>query len=94
MARMGMPMSPWPPLWSGTDGSCWSRKRADEGAVINQPAGHLDPANPWSRRRCREVLEETGCEVELEGLLGIAQYTAPANGVTYMRTTFYGRVTG
>ena len=36
----------------------------------------------------RETLEETGWQVELTGVLGIALYTAPSNGITYHRTTF------
>ena len=65
-------------------------EEAPEGLVINQPAGHLDPGESLVEAAHRETLEETGCEVSIEGLVGIAQYTAPANGVTYMRTTFHG----
>ncbi len=67
-------------------------EEAPEGLVINQPAGHLDPGESLIEAACRETLEETGCEVALEGLLGMAQYTSPANGVTYLRTTFFGRL--
>ncbi len=63
-------------------------ERADEGIVLNQPAGHLDPGESLFDAARRETLEETGCEVELESILGIAQYTSPANGITYLRTTF------
>ncbi len=63
-------------------------EHADEGIVLNQPAGHLDPGESLFDAARRETLEETGCEVELESVLGIAQYTSPANGVTYLRTTF------
>lgn len=68
-------------------------ERADEGVVINQPAGHLDPGETLLDAARRETLEETGCEVTLEALLGMAQYTSSANGITYLRTTFCGRVT-
>ena len=67
-------------------------EEADEGIVINQPAGHLDPGESLPEAALRETLEETGCEVALEGLLGMAQYTSPANGITYLRTTFHGRL--
>ena len=67
-------------------------ERADEGIVLNQPAGHLDPGESLLEAAVRETREETGCEIELEALLGMAQYTSPANGVTYLRTTFCGRL--
>ncbi|MEE4192869.1 MAG: NUDIX hydrolase [Halieaceae bacterium] len=67
-------------------------EQADEGIVLNQPAGHLDPGESLFTAAMRETLEETGCEVELEALLGISQYTSPANGVTYLRSTFAARL--
>ncbi len=67
-------------------------ERADEGIVLNQPAGHLDAGESLFDAARRETLEETGCEVELVSVLGVAQYTSPANGVTYLRTTFSARL--
>ncbi len=67
-------------------------ERADEGIVLNQPAGHLDPGESLFAAALRETREETGCEVELEALLGISQYTSPANGATYLRTSFAARL--
>lgn len=61
-----------------------------EGVVLNQPAGHLEPGESLVAAALRETLEESGCEIALEALLGIAQYTSPANGITYLRTTFCG----
>jgi 8-oxo-dGTP pyrophosphatase MutT (NUDIX family) len=63
---------------------------ADEGRVFNQPAGHLEAGETLVEAALRETLEETGHEVRLEGILGMALYTSPANGVTYHRTTFFG----
>jgi len=59
--------------------------------VFNQPAGHLEPGESITAAALRETLEETGWEVELQGVIGIGLYTAPGNGVTYCRTTFLAR---
>lgn len=56
--------------------------------VFNQPAGHLEPNESLGQAALRETLEETGWQVELCGILGVALYTAPGNQVTYVRTTF------
>src|SRR5690554_476316 len=59
--------------------------------VLNQPAGHLEPGETLIEAAVRETLEETGWTVEVLGLVGVGLYTAPSNGVTYYRTTFFGR---
>ena len=57
-------------------------------AVLNQPAGHLDPHETLIEAAVRETLEETGWDVEPTGVVGIYLYTAPSNGVTYQRICF------
>jgi len=64
---------------------------ADGQRVFNQPAGHVELGESLSEAALRETFEETGWKVELTHLLGIALYKAPANGVTYYRTTFIAR---
>jgi ADP-ribose pyrophosphatase YjhB (NUDIX family) len=59
--------------------------------VFNQPAGHLEEGETLTGAALRETREETGWQIELIGVLGIALYTAPANGLTYHRTTFLGK---
>ena len=59
--------------------------------VFNQPAGHLEAAESMPAAAWRETLEETGWEITLVGVLGIALYTSPANQITYYRTTFLGK---
>ncbi|RAU43500.1 MULTISPECIES: NUDIX hydrolase [unclassified Pseudomonas] len=61
--------------------------------VLNQPAGHLEPAETLREAAIRETLEETGWDVELTGVVGIYLYTAPSNGVTYQRVCFAARAT-
>ena len=62
--------------------------------VFNQPAGHLEQGETLAAAALRETLEETGWEVRLQGILGVALYTAPGNDVTYYRTTFLAEPIG
>ena len=64
------------------------RDKTTGSMVFNQPAGHLEAGESLVDGARRETLEETGWEVELRGVLGIALYTAPGNGITYLRSTF------
>ena len=59
--------------------------------VFNQPAGHLEADESLTEAAVRETREETGWRVEILGVLGIALYTAPGNGITYHRTTFVAK---
>jgi ADP-ribose pyrophosphatase YjhB (NUDIX family) len=61
--------------------------------VLNQPAGHLEANETLREAAIRETLEETGCDVELTGVVGIYLYTAPSNGVTYQRVCFAAKAT-
>ncbi len=56
-------------------------------AVYNQPAGHLDEGESLCDAAIRETLEETGWDIELQGLIGIYRLVAP-NGITYLRHAF------
>jgi len=67
------------------------RDKSSGKMVFNQPAGHVDPNESLEQAAVRETLEETGWDIELIGLLGIALYTAPTNGTTYYRTTFLAK---
>lgn len=67
------------------------RDKTTGAMVFNQPAGHLEAGESITAAALRETLEETGWEVELTGVLGVALYTAAANGVTYYRTTLVGK---
>ena len=66
------------------------RDKSSGELVFNQPAGHLEEGESLAEAALRETLEETAWSIELSGILGIALYTAPSNGITYHRTTFLG----
>ena len=64
------------------------KENIDGKEVLNQPAGHLEDNESLVDAVVREVLEETGWEVNLTGVVGYYAYTSPHNGVTYYRVTF------
>ena len=59
--------------------------------VFNQPAGHVENGETLIDAVKRETLEETGWEIELDGLLGFYPYYAKSNQTHYMRCTFVAR---
>lgn len=70
------------------------RDKTTGAMVFSQPAGHLDEDESLRVAALRETLEETGWHVELLGVLSVALYKAPSNGVTYHRTTFLAKPIG
>ncbi|MFZ9406612.1 MAG: NUDIX hydrolase [Burkholderiaceae bacterium] len=66
-----------------------------EGLRLNQPAGHLDPAESLQQAVEREALEETGWKVEAIALQGLymGRYANRHAGidVTYLRHAFLCR---
>lgn len=65
------------------------QERSEGQLVYNQPAGHLEANESLAEAAVRETLEETGWDVNIEGLVGIALYHSPINGITYHRNTFF-----
>jgi 8-oxo-dGTP pyrophosphatase MutT (NUDIX family) len=56
-------------------------------AVLNQPAGHLEPGESLAAAALRETLEETGWTVALTAFIGTYQWTAP-DGTPFLRFAY------
>lgn len=69
-------------------------ERTPEGLRLNNPAGHLDPAESPVTACAREALEETSHHFEPQALVGIYlsrfQRAATGEDVTYLRLAFSG----
>ena len=67
-----------------------------EGLRLNNPAGHLDPAESPEQGVVREALEETACIFTPSHLLGVylSRFQRPATGedITYLRLAYAGTV--
>jgi len=59
----------------------------DGRAVLNQPAGHLEPGESLAAAAVRETLEESGWTVRLTAFIGTYQWTAP-NGTPFLRFAY------
>ncbi|PHS71718.1 MAG: NUDIX hydrolase [Cycloclasticus sp.] len=62
------------------------------GAVLNQPAGHLEVNESLEDAVVRETLEETGYAFTATAIVGSYLWHNDANETTYFRTTFLGTV--
>lgn len=67
-----------------------------EGLKLNNPAGHLEPAESPEQGVVREVLEETACHFTPQCVVGVylSRFQRPATGedVTYLRLAYAGHV--
>jgi 8-oxo-dGTP pyrophosphatase MutT (NUDIX family) len=69
-------------------------EETSEGVRLNQPAGHLDPAETLVAACARETLEETAFRFTPRHLIGVYMWRHLAGGgalaTTYVRFTFGG----
>ena len=59
-------------------------------AVLNQPAGHLEPNESLIEAAIRETREETGHTFEPRHVVGIYQWHSEEAGTTFLRVAFSG----
>ncbi|KAF1017170.1 MAG: Phosphatase NudJ [Stenotrophomonas maltophilia] len=62
----------------------------DGRAVLNQPAGHLEPGESLAAAALRETREETGWTIQLTAFIGCYQWTA-ADGTSFLRFCYAAR---
>ncbi|TXH29395.1 MAG: NUDIX hydrolase [Elusimicrobia bacterium] len=62
------------------------------GVCFNQPAGHLECGESLLAAVIRETLEETGCTLQPQYLIGVYNYRIEARDITYLRFAFGGQV--
>jgi phosphatase NudJ len=67
-----------------------------DGLLLNNPAGHLDPAETPEQGVIRETLEETACEFTPTAFLGMFmsrfRRTRTGEDITYLRLAYVGTV--
>jgi ADP-ribose pyrophosphatase YjhB (NUDIX family) len=67
---------------------------ADGERVYNQPAGHWERDETLAEACAREALEESAYRFEPKQIVGVYRWSAPGNGITYLRFAFSGEISG
>ena len=63
-------------------------ERASGAVVINQPGGHIETGESPERAVIREALEETACDIQTTGLLGVYLWIHPQTRQQFLRIVF------
>ena len=58
--------------------------------VITQPGGHIEAGESPEEACTREVLEESGCEIAINDLLGVYLWIHPQSRQQYLRIVYTG----
>jgi 8-oxo-dGTP pyrophosphatase MutT (NUDIX family) len=56
--------------------------------VVNQPGGHIDSGESPERAAEREALEESGCHINVTGLLGVYLWIQPQSRQNFLRIVY------
>jgi 8-oxo-dGTP pyrophosphatase MutT (NUDIX family) len=60
--------------------------------VINQPAGHVEPGEPFFDAVVREMLEETAWEFIPSAIIGLYLWVHPTSGDRFVRAVYTGKL--
>ncbi len=63
-------------------------ERSSGVVVVNQPGGHIDAGESPEQAAEREALEETGCHVNVTGLLGVYLWIHPQSRQNFLRIVY------
>lgn len=69
-------------------------EQTSNGILFNQPAGHLESGESIIQAVIRETLEETGYAFVPEGVIGIYNWHAQVENITFIRFAFSGHIAG
>ena len=65
-------------------------ERASGLDVITQPGGHIETGESPEEACTREVREETGCDIAINGLLGVYLWIHPQTRRQFLRIVYVG----
>ncbi|MDE0754463.1 MAG: NUDIX hydrolase [Woeseiaceae bacterium] len=63
-------------------------ERASGSIVINQPGGHIEAGESPEQATEREALEESGCTISVNGLLGVYLWIHPQTRQNFLRIAY------
>jgi 8-oxo-dGTP pyrophosphatase MutT (NUDIX family) len=63
-------------------------ERASGVVVLNQPGGHIESGESPEEAARREALEETGCDIRIDGLLGVYLWIHPQTRQNFLRIVY------
>ena len=69
-------------------------ERAMGNLVLTQPGGHIESAETLEQAVTRETLEETGCTIECEDMIGVYLWIHPQTRQQFLRIVFAAEFLG
>lgn len=63
-------------------------ERASGAVVLNQPGGHIEAGESPEQAARREALEESGCDIRIDGLLGVYLWIHPQTRQNFLRIVY------